>query len=118
MHHLNDSDLNAEGTFPTRSGRVDGFPVHLRGYADSVEVLEMSTSGSAGLHNELVVEFMAEAGQTGACVRLRDLLKLALQHYPDLVAEVQGELEGTGAATAASAAPETNLGYGGYGNPR
>jgi hypothetical protein len=82
MHFLNDSDLNASGNFETLAGHVR-FPVHLRGHADSVDVT-MVPSAEA---NELVVEFRAEAGHTGAAVRVRDLLDLVLKHHPGLVAE-------------------------------
>ena len=84
MDWMNDSDWNAEVRFngPNRVARLDA---HLRGHADSVAIEPVP--GPDG--EELLVLFRAESGHTGAAVRVRDILALALEHYPALWQEVQ-----------------------------
>lgn len=80
MDWMNDSDWNATARFEGPQG-VEQFDAHLRGYADSVRV--EAVPGPQG--TEMLVLFRAEAGYTGAAVRLRDLVRLARKHCPDLL---------------------------------
>ncbi len=90
MDWMNDSDWNAQARFETVDGPVQ-LEAHLRGYADSVRV--ETVPGPQG--SELLVLFRAEAGHTGAAVRLRDLLVLTQRHHPELWNEVQASGQGS-----------------------
>jgi hypothetical protein len=81
MDFLNDSDLNTEARVETPTGSVL-IPAHLRGYADSVRVETVPSAQG----NELLVMFRAEAGYTGAALRVTDLLAVLAEHYPEMLA--------------------------------
>ena len=84
MDWLNDSDWNNNAAFESADGSRVSIEAHRRGYADDVSV--ESVPGPKG--NELVVLFRAEAGYTGAAVRLKDLLVATMRHQPELWQEV------------------------------
>lgn len=84
MDWMNDADWNAEARFEGAPHGVT-LEAHLRGYADSVRIEEVP--GPQG--NELLVLFRAEAGHTGAALRVRDILAATLKYHPALWQEVQ-----------------------------
>ncbi len=85
MDWINDSDWNAQARVEGSDGLM--LDAHLRGYADSVSLEQVP--GPSG--NELLVLFRAEAGYTGAALRVRDILAATLEHYPELWNEVRDQ---------------------------
>lgn len=84
MHFINSSDWNSQAAFEDPKGLGVALDAHLRGYADGVSI--QSVAGPEG--NELLVLFEAEAGHTGAALRVKDLLLAAMRHQPELWQEV------------------------------
>ena len=84
MDWIDDSDWNASARFVGRQGDVL-VDAHVRGSIDEVTIEPVP-----GPHREeLLVLFRSRDGADAAAFRVRDLLALTLQHYPELLEEVR-----------------------------
>ena len=83
MNCMKSSDWNANASFEGSNGSV-ALDANLHGYADSVSV--EFVPGPQGA--ELLVLFCAEAGHTGAALRVKDIILAAMRHQPELWQEI------------------------------
>lgn len=83
MNWMNSSDWNANASFESPHGSV-ALDANLHGYADSVSI--EFVPGPEGA--DFLVLFRAEAGHTGAAVRVKDIILATMRNQPELWQEV------------------------------